>query len=216
MTAQKRGLFVVLEGGEGVGKTTNAAFMRQYLENKGIEYSATREPGGTPLAEELREIILAPREESMAPMAELLLVFAARAQHIEHKILPIIEQGQWCLCDRFTDATFAYQGAGRDLGTSRVEALESFVQAGLRPDCVIILDAPVEIGHQRARARAALDRMESEAMTFHQKVRDAYLARAAQAPDRYEVIDAALPLAEVQVNLASVLDRLIDTWKNHE
>lgn len=212
MTDQ-RGLFIVLEGGEGVGKTTNLEFIRTFLQQRNIPFQSSREPGGTIIAEQIRELILAHHQEPMADITELLLMFAARAQHIAGKILPVIEQNTWLLCDRFTDATYAYQGGGRQLDKSVIAVLEQLVQQQLRPDCVILLDAPVEVGHARARARAALDRMESESLEFHQRVRDAYLERAAQMPDRYAVINADQPLAAVQSDIGQVLQQLIDRWQ---
>lgn len=209
----KRGLFVVLEGGEGVGKTTNMQFIQDFLKQQGIIFQHTREPGGTPLAEEIREMILAHRDETVCEMTELLLVFAARAQHIAQIIEPCLASGQWLLCDRFTDASFAYQGGGRQLNSATIETLEQLVQQELRPDCVILLDADVKVGHQRATARAALDRMEQENLDFHQRVRDAYLHRAKQHPERYAVINAEQSLAKVQQDIASVLQRLIAQWQ---
>lgn len=211
--SRKRGLFVVLEGGEGVGKTTNLEFIRTFLERQHIPFQSSREPGGTMIAEKIRQLILEKQAEPMADMTELLLMFAARAQHLAQKIIPVIEQGQWLLCDRFTDATYAYQGGGRHLDKPLIATLEQLVQRQLRPDCVILLDAPVEVGHARARARAELDRMESESLLFHQRVRDAYLERAAQMPERYAVINANQPLERVQADIESVLQQLITRWQ---
>ncbi|NRB41615.1 MAG: dTMP kinase, partial [Pseudomonadales bacterium] len=176
----KKGLFLVLEGGEGVGKTTNSAFIQQYLQDKGIAYQTSREPGGTELAEKIRALILDKHRERVSDMTELLLVFAARAQHLQEKVLPVMASGQWLLCDRFTDATYAYPGGGRMMDKPLIAKLEQLVQGDLRPDLTIILDAPIEVGRARAEARAELDRLESEAGEFHQRVRDAYLERAAQ------------------------------------
>ena len=209
----KRGLFIVLEGGEGVGKSTNMAFIKSHLQQAGIAFDASREPGGTELAEKIRELFLASHSEPVAGITELLLVFAARAQHLHQKILPVLNSGQWLVCDRFTDATYAYQGGGRHLGKATISALEQLVQGDLRPDCVIILDASIEVGKARAQQRAELDRMESEQAVFHQDVRDAYLERAAQYPDRYAVINAEQSLAQVQLDLAAQLDRIIAQWK---
>lgn len=210
----KRGLFIVLEGGEGVGKTTNLRFIEDFLVQQGVQLQCSREPGGTEIAEKIREIILQEHSEPMADLSELLLMFAARAQHLEQKIIPCLEQNQWMLCDRFTDASYAYQGGGRQLDKSTIVALENLVQKTLRPDCVILLDAPVEIGHARAKARAALDRMEQESQAFHQRVRDAYLERAAQAPERYAIINAAQPLEQVQADIQAVLVRLLQRWQH--
>ncbi len=209
----KKGLFIVLEGGEGVGKTTNSLFIQHYLKEQGIDFSNSREPGGTALAEKIRSLILEKHEERVADMTELLLVFAARAQHLQEKILPVMASGQWMLCDRFTDATYAYQGGGREMDKTIIMQLEQLVQAELRPDLTIILDAPVEVGHARAQARAALDRMESEANSFHQRVRAAYIERAQANPHHYAVIDASQALTDVQTDLKTVLDAQIQQWR---
>ena len=159
---QSMGRFITLEGTEGVGKSTNLQFIQSVLEQHQIDYQLTREPGGTPLAEEVRELLLANRDEIVADDAELLLVFAARAQHLEQVVRPALNNGRWVLCDRFTDATFAYQGGGRGLDTDFISRLESMVQRGLQPDLTILLDLPVEIGLARASQRAELDRFENE------------------------------------------------------
>lgn len=208
----KKGLFIVLEGGEGVGKTTNSLFIQEYLRSNNIGFRTSREPGGTELAEKIRDLILSKHTETVSDLTELLLVNAARAQHLQEKILPVLESKKWLLCDRFTDATYAYQGGGRQLNKTLIAQLEQLVQGDLRPDCVIILDAPVELGRARAEARAELDRLESEASQFHQRVRDAYLERAALMPDKYAVIDASQTLNDVQKDIKRVLDRLIATW----
>lgn len=212
----KNGLFLVLEGGEGVGKTTNSLFIQEYLKQQGVDFATSREPGGTELAERIRELILAKHSESVSDMTELLLVFAARAQHLQEKIQPVLASGQWLLCDRFTDATYAYQGGGRQMDKPLIAELEQLVQGDLRPHKVIILDAPIEIGRARAEARAELDRLESEAAAFHQRVRDAYLERAANQPDIYAVIDASQPLLDVQADIKTVLDTLIADWQMAE
>lgn len=199
------GRFITVEGTEGVGKSTNIAFVRKLLEQHGIDYELTREPGGTPLAESIRELLLAPRDERVDPDCELLLVFAARAQHLRTHILPALEAGRWVLCDRFTDATFAYQGGGRRLNLEHIRALETLVQGGLRPDLTLLLDVPVEIGLARARERGALDRFEQEQVEFFERVRAAYLARANAEPERFRIIDASVPLEAVQQQLADAL-----------
>ncbi|MCG8315150.1 MAG: dTMP kinase [Pseudomonadales bacterium] len=203
-----QGLFITVEGTEGVGKTTNIEFIREWFSQHNIEYVATREPGGTPLAEEIRDVLLQPREESVCDTAELLLVFAARAQHLEQLIKPNLSAGKWVLCDRFTDATYAYQGGGRGLSKDTIEQLESLVQQDLRPDAVILLDVPVEVGLARASARSELDRIEKEKVSFFEAVRQAYLQRAAQDPHRYFVIDASLGLAEVQAQIDKALKQI--------
>lgn len=214
---ENRGLFIVLEGGEGVGKTTNMAFIQSYLKQHGVAFTHSREPGGTEIAEKIRELVLHKHDENMSELTELLLIFAARAQHLQNVIEPTLAQGKWLLCDRFTDATYAYQGYGRSLSLDVIGQLENLVQKSLRPDCTIILDAPVEVGHARACARAELDRMESEDLSFHQRVRDGYLKRATEQADRYAVIDANKSLESVQEQLKQVLDDLIAKVKkvNH-
>lgn len=205
----KRGKFIALEGGEGVGKSTNLQFVTEWLQARDISFVQTREPGGTPLAEELRELLLSKREESVDPTAELLMVFAARAQHLARVILPALERGDWVICDRFTDATYAYQGGGRQLDRQLIAELEQMVQGDLRPDKVLLLDLDPEIGLERAARTGAADRFESEQQAFFQRVRAAYRERAESAPDRYAVIDASRSLEEVQAQLAAELNRLL-------
>lgn len=206
----QRGLFITIEGVEGVGKTTNIDFIKSWLEARNIEYIATREPGGTPLAEEIRDILLTPRnDEAMTGITELLLVFAARAQHIAQVIEPALARGNWVLCDRFTDATYAYQGEGRALGGDKVELLENFVQGKLRPDVTILLDLPVATGLQRIVGRGELDRFEAEDPSFFETVRNGYLQRVGMAPERYKVVDAGKPLEEVQSDLGAILAGLL-------
>lgn len=205
----KPGLFITVEGIEGVGKTTNIEFIRRWLKNKGIAFVASREPGGTPLAEEIREVLLQSREEPVCDTTELLLVFAARAQHLAQRIQPNLQEGRWVLCDRFTDATYAYQGGGRGLSLETIAALENLVQGNFRPDAVILLDVPVEVGLARASARGAPDRIEKEKTEFFEKVRQSYLARAAADPGRYHLVDASQDLAGVQAQLAAVLESVL-------
>ncbi len=199
------GKFITIEGGEGVGKTTNIAFIKQWLADQGIDFIATREPGGTPVAEKIRQVLLDHQDENVDPVAELLLIFAARAQHLNKVIRPALARGCWVLCDRFTDATYAYQGGGRELGLAVVAVLEDFVQGDLRPDLTLILDVDPNIGMARASNRGQLDRFESEKMAFFERVRDTYLQLAARHPNRYVLIDAAQPLAEVQQAIAAGL-----------
>lgn len=205
----QRGKFIVLEGGEGVGKSTNLQFVTDWLRARDISFVQTREPGGTPLAEELREMLLRKREEAVDPTAELLMVFAARAQHLAQVILPALERGDWVICDRFTDATYAYQGGGRQLGRDLIAQLEQTVQGALRPDRVLLLDLDPQTGLQRAANTGAADRFESEQLAFFQRVRAAYRERAEAAPERYAVIDASRPLEEVQQQLQSELEKLL-------
>lgn len=205
----QRGKFITLEGAEGVGKSTNMAFITNYLRQKNIPVVITREPGGTPLAEQIRELVLAKRDESMASKTELLLIFAARAQHLATVIVPALERGEWVLCDRFTDATYAYQGGGRGLSTEVITALENLVQNQLRPDLTLLLDMDINAGMERVKQRAELDRFESEQDNFFARVREAYLALAKQYPDRFRVVDAGQPLSEVQKDLQQHLDQLL-------
>ena len=203
------GLFITLEGPEGAGKSTNREYLAERLRDAGCKVVLTREPGGTPLAERIRELLLAPSAEPMAADTELLLVFAARAQHLAQVIRPALAAGKVVLCDRFTDATYAYQGGGRGLSLGRIAQLETFVQGDLRPDLTVVFDLPVQIGLARAAARGRLDRFEQEAQDFFEAVRQTYLARAAQAPERYRVLDAAQPLNAVQAQLDRLLPELL-------
>lgn len=203
------GKFITIEGIEGVGKTTNISFVRQWLKQQNIPHIATREPGGTPLAEDIRELLLAPREEQVGEDTELLLMFAARAQHLAAVIIPALEQGNWVLCDRFTDATYAYQGGGRGIAMDKIARLEALVQGELRPDLTMVLDVPVELGLSRALGRSAPDRFEQEKTDFFEKVRACYLERAASNPEQYRVIDASQPLDQVQQDLLAVLNNSV-------
>lgn len=203
----KRGLFLTLEGAEGVGKSTNIEFITEYLEQRGVEYVLTREPGGTQLAEKIRELLLAVHEEKMSELTELLLVFAARAQHLDKVIEPALAAGKWIVCDRFTDATFAYQGAGRGLCVETIGQLQAMVQEELRPDLTIILDLDPEIGMERASNRGELDRFEREQQSFFRKVRQGYLDIAQAEPERCTVIDASKPLEDVKLDLLAALEQ---------
>ena len=204
------GTFITVEGIEGVGKTTNIGFVQQRLAAAGHDVLLTREPGGTPLAEAIRGLLLDPRYTGMDPMCELQLMFAARAEHLARVIRPALEQGQWVLCDRFTDATYAYQGGGRGIDTASIARLEQLVQGDFRPDLTLLLDVPVEVGLARASDRSDPDRFEQEQVAFFERVRQAYLERAAAEPQRYRVIDAAQPLENVQQQLMAVLADLAD------
>ncbi len=200
-----RGKFITLEGGEGVGKTTNLLFIKDYLQHRNISVVVTREPGGTVLAEKIRHLLLDKDSEAISEHAELLMIFAARAQHIKHVIEPALAKGAWVLCDRFTDATYAYQGGGRNMRVSTIEWLENLVQGNLRPDLTVLLDAPVEIGIERARERGAFDRFESEKISFFEQVRRAYLLQAELHPERIKLIKANQSLADVQRSLIDVI-----------
>lgn len=204
------GLFITLEGPEGAGKSTNREYLAAQLRAHDVDVVLTREPGGTPLAERIREILLAPSDETMSSDAELLLVFAARAQHIAQVIRPALARGAVVLCDRFTDATYAYQGGGRGLSHERIATLEHFVQGELRPDLTLVFDLPVEIGLSRAAARGRLDRFEQEGRAFFDAVRSTYLQRASAEPARYRLIDAAQPLEQVQQSLDALLPALLE------
>jgi dTMP kinase len=199
--------FITLEGGEGVGKTTNLTFIEQYLTARGINVLRTREPGGTRLGERIRGLLL--DSAAMDRRAELLLVFAARAQHVAEIIRPALAAGYWVLSDRFTDASFAYQGGGRGLDEAAIGWLECFVQQTLQPDLTLLLDAPVAIGMARAKYRSAADRFEAEDWRFFEKVRAAYLERAARCPERIHCIDASGSLASVQAGIAGQLDSVL-------
>ena len=204
-----RGKFITLEGGEGVGKTTNLTFIKDYLQQHNINVVVTREPGGTVLAEKIRYLLLNNDSEIISEQAELLLIFAARAQHIKHVIEPALAQGEWVLCDRFTDATYAYQGGGRNMRISTIEWLENLVQGNLRPDLTVLLDAPVEIGIERARERGSFDRFELEKISFFEHVRRAYLLQAELHPERIKLIRANQPLVDVQSALIDVIRTLL-------
>jgi dTMP kinase len=200
-----RGKFITLEGGEGVGKSSNIAFIAELLRQHGKEVVLTREPGGTPLAERIRTLLLDKNETAMCADTELLLMFAARAQHLAEIIVPALHHGKWVLCDRFTDATYAYQGAGRGIANSRIAQLENWVQAELRPDLTVLLDLPVHEGLRRANHRSAPDRFEQERADFFERVRQGYLELARRSPQRYRVIDASPELAVVQQQITKAL-----------
>jgi dTMP kinase len=205
-----RGLFITLEGIEGAGKSTVARWVGDWLRQRAIRAILTREPGGTPLAERVRQIVLERGEERLSAATETLLMFAARSIHLENLIRPTLARGDCVVCDRFTDATRAYQGGGRGVDPAWIEALASQVHGGLQPDCTLLLDLPVPMGLERARSRqgGAADRFEAEAQEFFERVRAAYLELARREPQRIRVIDASVPLEEVQRQVAAVLERL--------
>lgn len=203
------GRFLTVEGIEGVGKSTQVARLSEALRERGIDHVVTREPGGTPLAEKIRDIVLHSRDEALPPIAELLLMFAARAVHLANHVEPNLRAGRWVVCDRFIDATYAYQGGGRGLSVDEIRQLETLVLGARRPDLTLLLDAPVPQALQRARQRnagAAADRFESERAEFFERVRGAYLARAAAEPGRIVVIDSSRPVNEVASQIFKVLE----------
>ena len=206
-----RGKFITVEGIEGVGKSTNIAHVEKLLSKAGISPVLTREPGGTELSEKIRELLLDHRNTEMTSDTELLLMFAARAQHLAQVIEPALASGRWVLCDRFTDATYAYQGGGRGIDIQRIAELEQWVQGPLRPDLTLLLDAPVEVGLSRAAGRnQGADRFEREKQAFFEKVRQGYLSLAAQQPQRFQVVDAAADLEQVMAQLDDVMRDFID------
>ena len=203
------GQFITVEGTEGVGKSTNMAFIESWLKEAGKELVITREPGGTALGEKLRAVLLDAKEQSMSDDTELLLMFAARAQHLQEVILPALDAGKWVLCDRFTDSTYAYQGGGRGIELSRIAQLEQWVQGERRPDMTLILDLPIDVGLERAGKRSEPDRFELEKHDFFNKVRQTFLQRAAESPKRYAVIDASPSIDVVQQSIQAVLEKMI-------
>ncbi|GHC20590.1 dTMP kinase [Aidingimonas halophila] len=215
----ERGRFITVEGSEGVGKTSNIEFICHWLQSRGMEVVRTREPGGTPRAEAIRKLLLDPgHDEPLDDDAELLLVFAARAQHLATKIRPALARGAWVICDRFTDATYAYQGGGRGIAASRIASLERFVQRELTPDLTLLLDMPVVDAQQRLQSRLEgagghRDRFERERLAFFESVRRTYLERATAEPERFVVIDAGRSLDEVQAMIAEALDDRISPWQ---
>jgi dTMP kinase len=200
-----RGKFITVEGIEGAGKSSNLDFIRGLLEQAGRQVLFTREPGGTPLGEEIRELLLGHKHTGMGDDTELLLMFAARAEHLEQKIRPALDAGIWVLCDRFTDASYAYQGGGRGIDMERIRALETWTQGDLRPDLTLLLDLPVETGLERAGKRSDPDRFEKEAARFFESVRNAYLEIAWNEAGRVKVVDASPTLEEVQSRIAEIL-----------
>jgi dTMP kinase len=206
-----RGAFISLEGVEGVGKSTNVAFTADAVRRAGYEVVTTREPGGTELGERVRDWILNGDHGRLSPETEVLLMFAARARHLDEVIRPALAAGRWIVCDRFTDATFAYQGGGRGASRELIEALATQVQKGLQPDLTLLLDAPLEVGASRIGSRTP-DHFEREQRPFFERVRSAYLSLAAQHPERIKIVDAALPLPEVQRRIKAEIAALVGRW----
>jgi len=207
---QDQGRFITLEGVEGAGKSSALAVLRQLVEAAGHPVLVTREPGGTPLGEELRNLLLGHRQDGMCDDAELLLMFAARAEHLQRVIEPALAAGRWVICDRFTDATYAYQGGGRGLPRERIAQLESWVQGTRRPDLTLLLDLPVQQGLARAGQRSAPDRFESEQVAFFERVRQAYLAIAAAEPVRVRTVDAGQDLPQVSAAIRRVVEAFLE------
>lgn len=206
------GKFISLEGIEGAGKSTQMAFIADYLQSKNIDVVLTREPGGTELGEQVRDLLLTPRDERMVDDAELLLMFAARVQHLQQKILPALSNGQWVISDRFVDATFAYQGGGRGINAGRIQSLAEWSLKGVSTDLTFLFDLPVAVGQERVTSRGnAKDRFELEKHSFFDKVRDAYLQAASAQPARIKVIDAAQPVNHIQDQLRAHIDQLLIT-----
>jgi len=206
----KKGLFITLEGGEGAGKSTQMAYVEECLKKAGKTVHVTREPGGTALSESIRELLLDHRQTAMDADTELLLMFAARAQHLAELIRPALDAGQWVLCDRFTDATYAYQGGGRGIDIKRISALEDWVQGSLRPDLTLLLDLPIDVGMSRAGERGELDRFEREQQDFFERVRKTYLDLAVQHPERYRIVDASLDIQQVQAQIDTILAPVLE------
>lgn len=205
----KRGKFITVEGIEGVGKSTNIEFLASLIEKQGFPVLVTREPGGTPMAERIRQMLLEHGDEPLPDIAESLLFFASRSLHIQNTIRPALETGQWVVCDRFTDASRAYQGIGRGLGLDTINRMAEWVHGDLEPDLTLLLDAPAAVGKARAEERGEADRLDSEAADFYQRVREAYLSLAAAEPGRFAVIDASQELAQVQTAIAAEIKRLL-------
>lgn len=205
-----QGSFITLEGIEGAGKSTCMAEVLNVLKENGRKVLETREPGGTPLGEALRQLLLGHQHTGMHEDTELLLMFAARAEHLHQKILPALQSGQWVLCDRFTDASYAYQGGGRGMDMKRIATLEAWVQGDVRPHLTLLMDLPVAQGLERAGKRSSPDRFESETLAFFERVRQAYLDIAGRDPDRVKIIDASRTLTEVQAQVRAVIKTFLE------
>ena len=202
-----KGRFITIEGVEGVGKSTNISYIERFLEARDIKFVSTREPGGTALAERIRDVLLDKAESSMDPMTELLLMFAARKQHTEELIKPALERGEWVICDRYTDSSYAYQGGGRGLDCKIISKVEKLTLGSFKPDLTIVLDLPVKKGLARAGNRGELDRFELESEKFFKRVRATFLARA-KTHKRYHVINASRSLSAVQGKIGAALTSL--------
>lgn len=203
-----KGKFITIEGSEGAGKSTNIGFIQDYLNQKNIPFILTREPGGTPVAEKIRDLLLDKANTSLCDDAELLLMFAARSQHLNELIIPALEAGKWVISDRFTDASYAYQGGGRGLSWQKIAQLEQWVQGNLRPDATILLDIPVDKGMERVRERGETDRFEQEQLSFFNRIREAYLKLAEENPERFHIVDTLPAIEKVHKQLERVMDHL--------
>ena len=201
----KKGLFITLEGIEGAGKSTAVDFIEDFLTKEGHDVIKTREPGGAVIGEQIREILLKNENYTLTYNTELLLVFSARAQHIQEVILPALSLGKIILCDRFTDASYAYQGGGRGIDTSRISLLEKWVQGDLRPNLTLLFDLDVSIGMQRTKKRSGTDRFEREEINFFEKIRNTYLERAKNEPQRFRIINSASSLESVKEQIITIL-----------
>lgn len=211
MMTGANGLFITLEGGEGAGKTTQIPYIQSLLEQAGHKVCTTREPGGTPLGNAIRELALSQTDTTISPDSELLLMFAARAEHIHQVIHPALQRGDAVLCDRFTDATYAYQGGGRGIDFEHIAKLEQWVQDGLRPDLTLLFDVPVEIGLERAKDRGTLDRFEQESLDFFERVRQSYLQIAKDDSKRFKVIDASGDIASVETQISNIFEKWLSS-----
>lgn len=215
MAKKNTGLFITLEGGEGAGKSTSLEYIKKKMISAGKDVLVTREPGGTKLGEKIRELLLHAKDQNISDDAELILMFAARAQHLHEVIEPALNSGKVVICDRFTDATFAYQGGGRGIADERISTLKKWVQRGREPDLTLLFDLPIETGLERAGKRSNPDRFEKETQNFFEKVRNKYLEIAKQEPERVKIIHAEKEIAEVQNQLDLILDSIIRKlcWK---
>lgn len=209
----KRGLFITIEGVEGVGKSTNLAFIESLLAADGITFVTTREPGGTPLAEKVRDLLLDKNNTEMADITELMLVFAARAQHVATFIEPALSRGQWVICDRFTDSTYAYQGGGRNMSSGLIQRIDEVALGQYQPDITLLLDLPIEVGLERASQRGELDRFERESVDFFNRVRNTFLDRANAEPARFRLLDASQSLDDVQVAIRTAIEQALKGWR---
>lgn len=211
---QYTGVFITLEGTEGAGKSTNLTFINQWLVNNNIATITTREPGGTNIGEAIRNVLLDTNNKEMNAETELMLMFSARNQHVQEKIIPALKKGQWVISDRFTDSSYAYQGAARGIEYQRIEELEKWVLQDFKPDMTFVFDLSVEEGMQRLKSRGnKKDRFEREEIVFFEKVRNSYLNRAKQLPNKYTIIDASKSLSIVQNQIEGVLNKLITEYK---